>query len=73
VSGTILGLSKTPTFLANKQRLEALKRTDHFAVREGRLTMNGWKLKQSAIGKVAAELTEHSDRLVVLAIDSLSI
>lgn len=58
VSGTVLDLSKTPTFLANKQRLEALKRTDHFAVREGRLTMNGWKLKQSAIGKAAADLTD---------------
>lgn len=38
VSGTVLDLSKTPAFLANKQRLEALKRTAHFAVREGRLT-----------------------------------
>ncbi|MEN6411816.1 MAG: NYN domain-containing protein [Veillonellales bacterium] len=35
-----------------------MKRTNHFAVREGRLTVNGWKLKQSAIGKAAAELTD---------------
>jgi uncharacterized protein (TIGR00288 family) len=59
VSGTMMDLVKTPTFLANKQRLEALKRTDHFAVREGRLTMNGWKLKQSAIGKATADLTDN--------------
>jgi uncharacterized protein (TIGR00288 family) len=58
VSGAVVDLSKTPTFLANRQRLEALKRTEHFAVREGRLTMNGWKLKQSAIGKAAVDLND---------------
>jgi len=58
VSGALLDLSKTPTFLSNKQRLEDLKRTDHFAVREGRLTINGWKLKHSAIGKTAFALTD---------------
>jgi uncharacterized protein (TIGR00288 family) len=58
ISGTLLDLSKTPTYLTNKQRLDELKRTDHFAVREGRLTIKGWKLKQSAIGKTNAQLTD---------------
>ena len=47
-----------PSFAPNMARLAALKRMDYFAVREGRLTCHGWKLRKSGIGKAAADLTD---------------
>jgi uncharacterized LabA/DUF88 family protein len=58
ISGTLLDFGKTPAYAANKQRLSDLKQTDYFAVREGRLTSHGWKLKPSGIGKSTASLTD---------------
>lgn len=58
VSGAVLDLSKTDIYSSNHNKLAVLKRTDNFAVREGRLTFKGWKLKQSAIGKASADLSD---------------
>lgn len=58
VTGATLDLSKTAVYSSNRMKLAALKRTDNFAVREGRLTCKGWKLKQSAVGKPSAELSD---------------
>jgi uncharacterized LabA/DUF88 family protein len=58
VSGTTLNLATTPSFAPNMARMAALKRMDYFAVREGRLTCHGWKLRKSGIGKAACDLTD---------------
>ncbi|MDA8426486.1 MAG: NYN domain-containing protein [Treponema sp.] len=58
VSRTVLDLATTPSFAPNMTRMAALKRMDYFAVREGRLTCHGWKLRKSGIGKAAADLTD---------------
>lgn len=53
-----MNLAATPSFAPNMARMAALKRMDFFAVREGRLTCHGWKLRKSGIGKAAADLTD---------------
>ena len=58
VSKTVLDLGTTPAFIANRKLLSDLKHTDNFAVREGRLTTFGWKLKAKAIGKPTAQLQD---------------
>lgn len=58
VSGTVLNLATTPSFSPNMTRMATLKRMDYFAVREGRLTCHGWKLRKSGIGKAAGDLID---------------
>jgi hypothetical protein len=51
-------LATTPSYAPNMARLAALKRKDFFAVREGRLTCRGWKLRKSGIGKPMTSLSD---------------
>ena len=58
VSGSMLDLSKTAVYTDNKKKLFDLKRTNNFAVREGRLVFKGWKLKPTAFGKSSSTLSD---------------
>lgn len=58
VSGSTLDLGKTALFSFNQNLLSELKRSDSFAVREGRLALHGWKLKPEALGKLSRDRTD---------------
>lgn len=52
IQGTPFDLSTTHDFSCGVKLLKDLKRTDLFAVREGFLSVNGWKLRPAAFKKI---------------------
>lgn len=63
ISKTPVDLSSNPLYKSNMLLLKTLKRTDFYAVREGRLQFRGWQLKKSSLNKPPATLTDNDYRL----------
>jgi uncharacterized LabA/DUF88 family protein len=63
VSKTPLDLSSQPLYKANMHLLKSLKRTDYYAVREGKLQFRGWQLKKASIGKDPSTLSDSDYKL----------